>query len=150
MLYFKIMEINPKSTGVICNLFIKQAHGAPMQSMEAITAVSGKGLQGDQAYGRKSRQVLIVDLEKVQALDLKPGDLRENITIDGMDVDSLPIGSLLQAGEVIIRIVDICDPCEKLENIRPGLMGASKDMRGMLAVIERGGILQQGTQMVLI
>jgi MOSC domain-containing protein YiiM len=136
------MVSKSKSTGVIRNLFIKQSHGQPMQSVETISAVAGKGLEGDQAYGRKSRQVLIVDLDQVQALSLKPGELRENITLYGIAVDSLHVGSRLQSGDVIIRIVEICNPCERLEDIRPGLMDASKGKRGMLAVIERDGILQ--------
>jgi MOSC domain-containing protein YiiM len=133
------------SDGVITNLFLKPAHGEPMQSVDLLYAVADKGLQGDQSFGRRSRQVLLVDFEQISVLKLQPGDLRENITMEGLAIDSLPPGTRLQSGEVILKIVDVCTPCEKLEGIRPGLMEAAEGVRGMLAVVEKSGVLSTGT-----
>jgi MOSC domain-containing protein YiiM len=134
-----------RNPGVIKKLFIKAKQGNPMHNVPELDAVANKGLKGDQAFGRKSRQVLLVDLSQLDKLGLNPGDLRENITVDGLPLDSLPLGTKLLAGEVVLRIVENCDPCSKLETIRPGLMLASKGKRGMLAVIEKGGLLSEGS-----
>lgn len=121
-----------------------------MQAKSVLNAVADQGLEGDQAYGRRSRQVLLVDLEVLRKLHLEPGDLRENVVISGLPVDSLPIGTRLQAGEVLLEIIDTCAPCKKLEDIRPGLMTESENMRGMLAVVERGGTLREGDPITLL
>ena len=121
-----------------------------MQPTSTIDAVAEKGLRGDQSYGRRSRQVLLVDLEQLRSLKLHPGDLRENITVSGLKLDSLPIGSQLRSGEVVLEIVDVCDPCSKLEDIRPGLMKASENMRGMLAIVKHSGTIRPGEPITLL
>lgn len=130
--------------GTITNLFLKVAHGEPMRVVQVISTIKGKGIEKDQAFGRRSRQVLIVDLEQLKALNLQPGDLRENITVSGLPLDSLPPGSILKSGQVHLEIVTVCTPCEELEKIRPGLMQAAEGIRGMLAVVNKGGRLQIG------
>lgn len=115
-----------------------------MQPVQKIGAVEGKGLQADRGFGRISRHVLLVDLKQLNYLELEPGDLRENITVDGLAIDCLPVGTKLIAGDVILEIVNICHPCNKLEKIRPGLMEASRGIRGMLANIESGGSIREG------
>ena len=132
------------SGGLVTNLFLKPAHGEPMQSVEVVHAVAEKGLRGDLSFGRRSRQVLLVDNKQISSLELEPGDLRENITTDGLAIDSLPPGTLLKSGDVILKIVDVCTPCNKLEGIRPGLMEAAEGVRGMLAVVEKSGTLSVG------
>jgi MOSC domain-containing protein YiiM len=120
-----------------------------MQPVASVDAVAGKGLKGDQAYGRRSRQVLIVDIEKLQELNLHPGDLRENIAVHGIEIDALLPGTRLQSGDVILKVVELCDPCEKLEGVRAGLMQASVGMRGMLAVVESSGTLNEGSSIAV-
>ncbi len=144
------MTKQAKPEGIVQSLFIKTEHGAPMTRSRSLDAVGRKGIVGDQAYGRRSRQVLIVELDKLQALKLEPGELRENITVSGLPIDSLPVGSRLQSGEVILKIVAVCDPCSKLEKIRPGLMEASENMRGMLAIVEQGGTLREGERIGVV
>lgn len=121
-----------------------------MQPMRSVDAVTRKGLRNDQAFGRTSRQVLLVDLDQLTTLGLKPGALRENITVAGLTLDTLPVGTRLKAGEVLLEIVKACHPCSKLEDIRPGLKEASEGIRGMLAVVERGGVLVEGNPIEVI
>jgi MOSC domain-containing protein YiiM len=147
---FKIMDKSSTLKGLIRNLFIKASHGEPMQPVESVEAVAGKGLKGDEAYGRRSRQVLIVDIDRLQDLNLHPGDLRENLTVHGIEIDKLVPGTRLQAGDVILKIVGLCDPCVKLEDLRPGLMEASVGMRGMLAVVESNGTLKEGSPIAVM
>jgi MOSC domain-containing protein YiiM len=144
------MTQHSEQNGIVHDLFIKTEHGAPMQSVSTIEAVAGEGLKGDQAYGRRSRQVLLVDLDKLEALNLEPGDLRENITVTGLSVDTLPIGSRLKSGRVELEIVDVCTPCSKLEKIRPGLMRSAENIRGMLAVVTGSGTLRKGDSISML
>jgi MOSC domain-containing protein YiiM len=86
-------------------------HGTPTPVDEVAGRVGG-GLDGDVHAGRSSRAVLVVDRATLDALGLRPGDLREEITIDGLpDVSNLPVDSELRVGGVTLRVNGPCEPC---------------------------------------
>jgi MOSC domain-containing protein YiiM len=91
-----------------------------------------------------ARQVLLVDRETLEAMDLRPGVIRENITTDGMDVNGLPLKQELRVGEVRLQVSEICHPCDQLEKIRPGLRRELRGRRGMLCRVLEGGIIRTG------
>ena len=116
-----------------------------MEELREARAVPGFGLE-DCAHARpgENRQVLLVDRETLEAMDLKPGTLRENITTAGLDVNSLPIGQQLQIGEVRIEVSMACTPCNLMERIRPGLRKELWGRRGMLCRVLEGGVIRTG------
>ena len=99
-------------TGRVTSLQIRtEKHGMPTPIAEVVGRVGG-GLDGDVHSQRTSRAVLVVDSATLDALHLAPGDLREEITIEGLpDVTNLPIDSELRIGGVTLRINGPCEPC---------------------------------------
>ncbi|MEK6225000.1 MAG: MOSC domain-containing protein [Chloroflexota bacterium] len=88
-----------------------EKHGAPMPVTEVFGRVGG-GLEGDVHAHRSSRAVLVIDRATLEALELAPGDLREEITIEGLsDVTNLPVDSELRVGGVTLRVNGACEPC---------------------------------------
>jgi MOSC domain-containing protein YiiM len=75
---------------------------------------------------------------------LQPGITRENITSEGLDVNGLAIGQRLQLGEVELEVSAVCDPCEQIEALRPGLQAEMQGRRGMLCRVLTGGTLKRG------
>jgi MOSC domain-containing protein YiiM len=75
---------------------------------------------------------------------LRPGIVRENITTDGIDVNSLAQNQVLRVGEVRLQVSEICHPCDQLEKIRPGLRREMRGRRGMLCRVLEGGIIRRG------
>lgn len=66
--------------------------------------VENHGIQGDAHVGDWHRQVSLLALESIEkmqkmGLDVKPGDFAENLTTEGIDLVSLPIGTKLKIGE---------------------------------------------------
>jgi MOSC domain-containing protein YiiM len=88
--------------------------------------------------------VLLVDRETLEAMDLRPGIVRENITTDGIDVNSLVPNQELRIGEVRLEVSEICHPCDQLEKIRPGLRREMRGRRGMLCRVLEGGVIRRG------
>src|SRR5438270_6999217 len=78
--------------GRVVSLQIRtEKHGKPAPVAEAVARVGG-GIEGDVHAHRESRAVLVVDRAALDALGLRPGDLREEITIEGLpDVTNLPV-----------------------------------------------------------
>lgn len=130
--------------GRIAHLFLKEGRALPMRSLPAVTAIAGKGLQGDAAFGRDRRQVLLVGLSTLRDFDLQPGALRENMTLTGMVLDDLAEGTLLEIGEALLEIIGDCEPCGQMDDLRPGLREAIRGHRGKLARVTRSGDIRVG------
>jgi MOSC domain-containing protein YiiM len=116
-----------------------------MEELREARAVADFGLEGC-AHGQVGgkRQVLLVDRETLEAMDLRPGVLWENITTDGLNVNSLPIGQQLRVGGALLEVTMVCTPCDQMETIRPGLRRELWGRRGMLCRVLEGGIIRPG------
>ncbi|HEY8823357.1 MAG TPA: MOSC domain-containing protein [Candidatus Limnocylindria bacterium] len=94
-----------------------EKHGKPTPVAEVIGRVGG-GLEGDMHAQRTSRAVLVVDRATLDALGLAPGDLREEITIQGLpDVTNLPVDGELRIGGVTLRVSGPCEPCTHIGDL---------------------------------
>jgi MOSC domain-containing protein YiiM len=127
------------------NLFRAPKKRLPMEELSEVRALNDSGFKGC-AHARRGskRQVLLVDRETLEAMDIQPGILRENITTDGLNVNSLPIGQLLRAGEARLEVTAVCTPCDQMEAIRPGLRKELWGRRGMLCRVLDGGVIRRG------
>ena len=128
-------------SGRVTALHIRtEKHGTPTPVAE-VTGRLGGGLEGDVHVHRSSRAVLVVAGETLKALRLAPGDLREEITIEGLpDVTNLPVDSELRIGGVTLRVGGPCEPCTHIgellgvpdrETFRQSLLGR----RGALCTV---------------
>ncbi|SHG88033.1 MOSC domain-containing protein YiiM [Thermosyntropha lipolytica DSM 11003] len=74
------------------------------------------GIEGDAHSGEGLRQVSLLSyssIEKMKKQGLNPvfGDFAENLTVEGIDVFSLPIGTRLKVGEAVLKITAIGKEC---------------------------------------
>lgn len=90
------------------------------------------------------RQILLVDSETLEALELYPGMIRENITTRGLNVNGLKPGECLRIGEAQLEVTIPCTPCGQIEALRPGLRKEIRGRRGMFCRIVKGGSIRQG------
>jgi MOSC domain-containing protein YiiM len=127
------------------NLFRAPKKHLPMEGLTEVHAIGDTGFEGcaHARHGSK-RQVLLEDRETLEAMDLQPGIIRENITTDGLNVNSLQIGQLLRIGEARLEVTAVCTPCDQMEAIRPGLRKELWGRRGMLCRVLDGGVIRRG------
>jgi MOSC domain-containing protein YiiM len=130
--------------GTVANLFIKPKPGEHMTAVAHAIAVTGKGLEGDASYGKRKRQVLLVDSETLSEFELKPGDVRENVTLVDFELAQLSPNDQLMVGEILLAVTGPCEPCSLMDELRPGLRSDIKGRRGVLATVVRGGELKVG------
>jgi MOSC domain-containing protein YiiM len=99
-------------TGRVFSLQIRtEKHGTPISVGDAIGRVGG-GIEGDVHAHRSARAVLVIDRATLDALGLKPGDLREEITTEGLpDVTNLATDTELRIGGVTLQVNGPCEPC---------------------------------------
>jgi MOSC domain-containing protein YiiM len=156
-----------------------KAHpGLPKQEVKQITLVEDHGVEGDYHAGKtirhrylakkdptryNNRQVLLVDkvihkLVKEGGIQLAPGDLGENILLDGIDLMSLPIDTQLRIGPALVELTEIREPCFQLDEVHPGLERAvegdssqgEEPRAGMLGVVRKGGLVSPGDEVRIL
>lgn len=69
--------------------------------------IENHGLQGDAHAGDWHRQVSLLAMESIKkmqdkGLDVGPGDFAENLTTEGIELFSLPLGAKLRLGEEVL------------------------------------------------
>jgi MOSC domain-containing protein YiiM len=127
------------------HLFRAPKRRSPMEQLDEVHIITDKGLEGCR-HGRpgSNRQVLLVDRETLEALDLPPGIIRENITSEGLNVNGLAIGQQLKIGEARLEVSEVCTPCGQIEQLRSGLRKEMRGRRGMLCRVIEGGTVRAG------
>jgi MOSC domain-containing protein YiiM len=122
-----------------------------MEPRDSARAVEGHGLEGcAHARAGTKRQVLFASREHLDALAVAPGRIRENFTVEGDDVHRWPIGQRVRAGTALFEISMVCDPCERMDAIRPGLRAELEGKRGMLARVLETGDVAPGDEIELL
>jgi MOSC domain-containing protein YiiM len=99
----------------VVSLQLHEGHGQPMRAVVEAPVRVGGGIEGDSHAHRSKRAVTVVDRSTHDAVGVKPGDLREQITVEGMpDLGSLAERTLLRIGAITLRVNGPCDPCEHI------------------------------------
>ena len=121
---------------------------------EAITEGCFKedyGLIGDaHADSQTHRQVSLLAIESINkmqsyGLNLNPGDFGENITAEGIDLVSLPIGTRMRVGdEVTLEISQIGKECHTACAIRRQIGNCIMPEEGVFARVLQGGVIKPG------
>ena len=132
--------------GKIVALHLCEEHRAPMVPVQEVVAVSGLGLEGDRHAIKDSlRQVLVMDKETLDTLGLAPGIIKENVTLEGLDLSSIEAGHVFRIGkDVTLEATGPCTPCPRMDEIRPGLQSEIDGRRGIITRVLNGGVLKVG------
>ena len=132
-------------TARIASIQLCPGHREPMRLVPSATLTTGVGLEGDKhANAASKRQVLLADKEALDALQLQPGWIKENVTVQGLDVIALEVGTRLGVGEAVLEITSSCEPCFRMDEIRQGLKTDLEGRRGMNSVVIAGGPIRVG------
>lgn len=112
------------------------------------------GLEGDGHNHAKHydpiQAVCLQDVEHLAELSQKgcrmlPGATGENLTVQNLNVNSLPTGTILQfSGGVVIGISKVRKPCYVMDAIHPQLKVDALGRHGMYAKVIKEGLLTKG------
>ena len=111
------------------------------------------GLVGDaHADCCTHRQVSLLAVESIDkmralGLELKPGDFAENLTTEGIDLLSLPVGTRMSVGEqVVLEVTQIGKECHTGCAIYQQVGKCIMPEEGVFARVIRGGPVRTGDQ----
>jgi MOSC domain-containing protein YiiM len=145
--------------GKIISIYIASKESGPVESVEEIRAVPGKGLEGDRYFSQQGhfsnkpgpdRQVTLIEIEAINALQrergitLSPGEARRNLVTLGVPLNHL-VGVQFKVGDVTLKGVRLCEPCEHLEQMtQPGVRSGLVHRGGLRAEIVSEGVIRVG------
>ncbi len=150
---------------VIRQIFISRGHNyfghhgraadnCPLEEVERIECVAGRGLRGDRFYDYKNNykgQITFFSQEVFERLraqfpkvDKSPGVLRRNVIVSDLDLNAL-IGKEFELQGIRFRGTAHCTPCYWLDQaFAPGTEEALKGNGGLRAQILTSGWLASG------
>ncbi len=103
--------------GTIISVNISDNKGEKKHNVNQCRLIKNIGFEDDAHAGFMHRQVSLLANESIQkmrekGLDVHPGDFAENLTTEGIDLVSIPVGTLLKAGiDVVLRVSQIGKVC---------------------------------------
>jgi MOSC domain-containing protein YiiM len=126
----------------VVGLFVSPERGSGRsEARERVLAIESEGFEGCAHANPPRREVLLASKEHLDAVGVEPGAIRENVTVEGVDVHEWPVGQRVRVGDAVLEITMVCDPCHRMDELRPGLRAEIDGRRGMLAhVVESGEI----------
>ena len=131
---------------------VRAARGVPVQAVDAVQAVAGRGLVGDRySGGSGKRGVTLVQAEHLPVIAalaglpvVDPATLRRNLVVAGIPLLALK-GRLFRIGDVLLEGTGPCDPCSKMETaLGEGGYNAMRGHGGLCARIVEGGVIRLG------
>ena len=140
--------------GIIKAVCLSEAKGTEKRSVAAVTLIANHGLLGDAHAGNWHRQVSLLSADKVDEFNARGGKAEigafgENILVSGIDFKSLPVGSILRAGEVVLKMSQIGKECHSHCQIFHRVGDCIMPREGVFATVEHGGELHAGMELTV-
>lgn len=137
-------------------------HSFSKLRVDGVTLIAGMGVDGDAHHGARVqhrsrvkidpdqpnlRQVHLIHRELFDQLEslgysVRPGDLGENITTEGIDLLSFPIGTVLRFGsEALIALTGLRNPCKQIDDFKSGLLANVVDRTASGELVRKAGVM---------
>jgi len=134
-------------TAKVVAVCVSEQKGERKKPVPEVLVRENHGIVGDAHAGDWHRQISLLALEsikKMQAkgLDVTTGDFAENITTEGIDLPSLPIGTKLAIGETLNEVTQIGKECHTRCAIYHQAGDCVMPREGIFVKVLRGGVVK--------
>lgn len=135
--------------GIVWAVCLSKKKGTVKEDVGEATLIEGMGLEGDAHAGFMHRQVSLLALEDIEKMrekmpNLGPGSFAENITVKGLDTDSLSIGDRISVGETLLEVTQIGKECHSKCEIFKITGDCIMPKKGIFCAVIKGGRVKKG------
>jgi MOSC domain-containing protein YiiM len=139
--------------GRVVSIYIAPTAGSQMQSLGGVSALPGRGLEGDRYFtgrgafssrvvpGREVTEVTLIESEVLEdirgrwGIDVAESDSRRNVVTRDVALNEL-VGREFDIGEVRLRGAGLCEPCVSL-------VRSPENKHLLRALVHKGGLRAQ-------
>ena len=135
--------------GTIHAVSVSDRKGVVKHNVPQARLLVEHGLEGDAHAEGGIRQVSLLSLSSIDKMvaagaKVKPGDFAENLTVEGLEVMTLPVGTRLKVGAVELEITQIGKTCHKGCAIREMVGDCVMPREGVFARVLTEGVVRVG------
>jgi MOSC domain-containing protein YiiM len=148
--------------GIVTAVSFRAGHHFSKTPCLGIRLLRGLGVAGDGHMGEtvkhrsrvrrdptqpNLRQVHLLQTElfdelRAKGFAIRPGELGENITTEGIDLLALPTRTRLHLGtSAVVEVTGLRNPCIQLDHFQDGLMAATLDRDAGGNLVRKAGIM---------
>lgn len=138
--------------GKVIAVCTSPAKGTQKTNVKEAEFIEDYGIAGDAHAGKWHRQVSLLSYDKIEEFrargaEVEDGAFGENLVVEGIDFRSLPVGTRLCCGEVILEMTQIGKECHHGCQIYQKMGDCIMPREGVFAKVIRGGKIQIGDEM---
>ena len=136
--------------GRIHAVSVSDRKGVVKHNVDQARLLVDHGLAGDAHAEGGIRQVSLLAMASIDKMvaagaKVKPGDFAENLTVAGLEVMSLPVGTRLKVGDTVeLEITQIGKTCHKGCAIREQVGDCVMPREGVFARVLKEGLVKPG------
>ena len=140
----------------VLSINISEKKGIPKTKINPGVLIEDFGFEGDAHAGKWHRQVSFLAKESIEKSKGLPTDglchgvFAENITTEGIILQTLPVGTLLKVGECTLEITQIGKECHDGCAIRQLVGQCIMPREGIFARVIKGGKVYEGDSIEVI
>jgi MOSC domain-containing protein YiiM len=137
----------------VLRLWLRRVPGGPMETAASLSAVAGRGIEGDHTFGRMRHVTLVLEDDWNAAAAtlgraVDPAGRRANVLLSGGGGAAL-VGATIRVGEVRVEVKGITQPCPVMDRAAPGMQAALRPggLAGVWGRILAGGTIRPGDEL---
>lgn len=136
--------------GKILAISISEKKGQRKHNISKAELRVDHGMVGDAHAGNWHRQISLLGIQSIELMQakgapVKPGDFAENITVEGIVLYELPVGTRLRLGkEVVIEVMQIGKECHSGCEIQQQVGSCIMPTQGIFAKVIKSGCIEVG------
>jgi molybdenum cofactor synthesis domain len=140
----------------VISINISTQTGTIKQPVDQATLRVNHGVEGDAHAGDWHRQVSLLSQESVNkmielgATNLQPGIFAENITTEGIELHSLPIGTHLLVGETELEVTQIGKECHAHCQVYQQVGMCIMPTEGIFTRVLMGGVIKPEDEISIV
>lgn len=140
--------------GTVIAVCTSPAKGTQKTDVKEAVFIENFGIEGDAHAGKWHRQVSLLSYDKIQEFRRKGaridhGAFGENLVVEGIDFRTLPVGTILNCGDVVLEVTQIGKECHHGCRIFQEMGECIMPREGIFARVIHGGVIKAGDQMQL-
>ena len=141
--------------GKVLGVCISEKKGTQKKNIHEARFIEDWGIENDAHAGKWHRQVSLLSADRInefraRGAEVADGAFGENLIVEGFDFKSLPVGTVFQCGDVVLKMTQIGKECHSHCEIYKVMGDCIMPREGVFTKVLHGGVIREGDEMTIL